>query len=49
MWKEDELEVHKTHEQMYMLSYKSNNSNLDGLHKENKTAHEEIKFMNKRP
>jgi hypothetical protein len=49
MWREDEVQVHKTHEQMCLLNYKSHNSNFRGLHKENKTAHEEIKLMNRKP
>ena len=47
MWREDELAVHKTKEQICLLNYK--NHNFGGLYKENKTAHEEIKLLNSKP
>ena len=39
--------MHKTHEKICLLNYKGHN--FGGLHKENKTAHEEIKLWNRKP
>ena len=39
MWREDELERHKTREQICLLNYKNHNSSFGAALKENKNVH----------